>query len=142
MEAHERLNEARRVLGKHQKDMAKALGVSQTSWSEYENGKTKLTKISYYLQEIFGISRQWLLNGTGPMFVDETPKPMNLNIYAGRDASGQSISVNETQSLGECKKECEILKVKLESLQAQLEQKDQQIADLRRMIDVLTNHKS
>lgn len=136
MEASERLTEARKVLGKHQKDMAKALGVSQTSWSEYESGKTKLTKVSYYLEKVFGINREWLLNGIEPMFVDASKSPMDLHIYAGRDSGNQKITVNE-QPNG-YSSEVEILKVKLDSALEQLKAKDQQIADLRRMIDILT----
>ena len=66
---------------------------------------------------------------------------MNLNIYAGRDAQGQNISVNETVALKDCQSEVELLKVRIDGLLTLVEQKDQQIADLRRTIELLTKLK-
>lgn len=136
MEAHERLRMARNALELHQKDMAKGIGVSQASWTAYESGKTSFLKLIYKLESVFGINRGWLLNGTEPMFLDQNQKPMDVKIYTGSYSQHQINTVDERKS--EYSSEIEILKVKLESLQAQLEQKDQQIADLRRMIDLLT----
>lgn len=63
----ENLKTARELLGKSQKDMAKAIGISLTAWQNYESGSQvpggKVFKSFVDLE----INTNWLLTGEGEM---------------------------------------------------------------------------
>lgn len=71
MEVFERLRLARKKLNYTQEEFSRGLGVLRGSYSDMERGKVKMiTESALMLLEInFGISRDWLLHGTGEMLI-------------------------------------------------------------------------
>ncbi|WCL51462.1 helix-turn-helix domain-containing protein [Leptospira sp. GIMC2001] len=54
-----------------QKEFADRMGVKQSTISMYISGERKISKpIAFLIEKTYGISSDWLLNGTGKMFID------------------------------------------------------------------------
>lgn len=65
----ERLKELRSVLGLKQSEFADRLGLNRSSVTNYELGRsTPLNPIQEAIIREFNVNRDWLLEGTGPMF--------------------------------------------------------------------------
>lgn len=71
METSDRLLIARKALGINQDEFSRGIGLKRGSYSDIERGKvSNLSESTLMLLEInFGISREWLLNGVGEMFL-------------------------------------------------------------------------
>ena len=66
----ERLKLLRQKLGKTQKEMSEALGVSLRAYQMYEEGKRKLPPDKMQiLAQIFRVNLHWLLTGEGEPFI-------------------------------------------------------------------------
>ena len=65
-----RIKELRKALGLNQKEFGSRLNIAQTTIACYENGSRPLTDrtIADICRE-FGVSKAWLLDGEGDMFV-------------------------------------------------------------------------
>lgn len=71
---HHRLKELRKALHLTQKEFAKKLGVTQSTYSLFENGKKGINnRYVTFLCAIYHVSEDWLINGNGEMFVSSTP---------------------------------------------------------------------
>lgn len=79
MEMSKRLLLARKKLGESQADFAKGIGMKQGSYSDFERGRRdNFSESTLMLLEInFGISREWLLNGVGEMFLSPPEKDID-----------------------------------------------------------------
>jgi transcriptional regulator with XRE-family HTH domain len=67
-----RILEIRKKLGLNQGEFAKRLGLSHTTISTTESGKTPLTEANIRLICFtFGVNETWLRNGTGDMMNEE-----------------------------------------------------------------------
>lgn len=65
-----RLKELRKALGLKQSEMAQQFGVTQSTYSLFESGKQELgMKYVNLLCATYKVSEEWLLHGTGDMFV-------------------------------------------------------------------------
>ncbi|MDL2263678.1 helix-turn-helix domain-containing protein [Synergistaceae bacterium OttesenSCG-928-I11] len=65
----ERLRDVRKKLGMSQTEFAQKLGLTQTSLSMIESGKTKLTEKNVRLLLVtFNVNEKWFRNGQGEMF--------------------------------------------------------------------------
>ncbi len=74
-----RLKEVRQTLGKTQKEMAEALGVSLRAYQMYEEGKRKLPpEKMQLLAELFKVNLHWLLTGEGEPFLTPPVKKKTL----------------------------------------------------------------
>ncbi len=71
----DRFRQMRKALHLTQADVARVLGVTQVTISKIENGGTspRLAAISL-ICETYGVSKGWLINGTGPMLAPD-PEP-------------------------------------------------------------------
>lgn len=71
----DRLRAARKALKLNQTDFAKAFGMSQGGYAQIENGSTPIKeRIIKTVCSIHNISEEYLLHGTGEMFVDHAPE--------------------------------------------------------------------
>ncbi len=71
MEFGDRLKWARDQSCFHnQKEVAKVLGVEQTTYSRWENGRIKSTSHILKLAEVLGVNANWLASGEGVPFDD------------------------------------------------------------------------
>jgi SOS-response transcriptional repressor LexA len=67
MEFKDRLKKARKLAGLNQAELAKKIGVQQTSISDLERGKSKSTSFSTQIAHELGVSALWLATGKGEM---------------------------------------------------------------------------
>ena len=67
MEFKERLKAARRHAGLNQTELAERAGLTQTSISDLERGKSKATSFAAQIASVCGVSPMWLAEGTGDM---------------------------------------------------------------------------
>jgi transcriptional regulator with XRE-family HTH domain len=73
-EIGERLQLVRKRLNIIQKDFARELGISGASLSEVEAGNAKpMIEIYYNITKKFNVNQNYLLFGTGDMFIEEDP---------------------------------------------------------------------
>lgn len=71
----DRLRAARKALKMNQTDFAKAIGMSQGGYARIENGANPAgERIIKSVCSIHNISEEYLLHGTGEMFVDHAPE--------------------------------------------------------------------
>ncbi|USD22131.1 XRE family transcriptional regulator [Microbulbifer variabilis] len=63
----DRLKEARKGAGKTQKQVAEAVGITQPSYSELENGRSYGTRYITQIATFLGVNPVWLASGTGTM---------------------------------------------------------------------------
>lgn len=75
MEFKDRLKKARKLAGLNQAELAKRIGVQQTSISDLERGKSKSTSFSTQIAHELGVSALWLATGKGEMskVIDSSP---------------------------------------------------------------------
>ena len=72
----ERLKEARKLLGLSQKDVAKALGITQANVSIIEKGSQALRReYADKLEDLFGISKYYILDGYGKPLSNKAKLP-------------------------------------------------------------------
>lgn len=68
----ERIKLVRNTLNLSQKDISTRIGIARTYWTSLENGNREITgKILMSLIVTFDISADWLLIGSGKMFISE-----------------------------------------------------------------------
>ena len=67
MEFKERLKAARRHAGLNQTELAERAGLTQTSISDLERGKSKATAFAAQIASVCGVSPMWLAEGAGDM---------------------------------------------------------------------------
>ena len=94
----ERFRKVRDELGLKQQDIAKSLGVSQSYISGIEKGNKNPSETFVELLCCkFNINKMWLLNGEGPMFLDDSYTPIPqiplevLEEMKRREAEGEAI---------------------------------------------------
>lgn len=70
---NERIRELRTELGLNQSEFGERIGVKKSVVSTMESGRTNLTvRNTDLICKEFNVSREWLLNGTGEMFLPES----------------------------------------------------------------------
>lgn len=70
---NERIKELRRILGLKQREFADALGVKTGAVGAWESGSFKPGAARVELIcERFRVSRDWLINGAGPVFKEDS----------------------------------------------------------------------
>ena len=70
---NERIKELRRILGLKQREFADALGVKTGAVGAWESGSFKPGAARIELIcERFKVSREWLVNGEGPVFKEDS----------------------------------------------------------------------
>lgn len=70
---NERIKSIRSALGLSQEAFGSRLGIKKAAVSRIESGAVNLTETNVILIcERFNVSREWLLNGTGEMFLPES----------------------------------------------------------------------
>ncbi|AEB77665.1 repressor [Clostridium botulinum] len=70
---NERIKELRKLKGLNQSTFAKSLGLSQNHISSIEKGVRGLTTRTINdICRIYNVSPNWLINGTGDIFIDTT----------------------------------------------------------------------
>lgn len=75
---NKRIKELRLALGLSQDEMGASLGVSRSAISLLESGKNSLTESKVImLCEKYRVRREWLREGTGPMFEPEPSAPLD-----------------------------------------------------------------
>ncbi len=72
-ELAERLKVARKATGLNQSKLAETLGVTRGHWSNLEAGRAIPNKTLLFLfQNIYGFRGEWIVDGTGQMYVENT----------------------------------------------------------------------
>ncbi len=95
MEFKDRLKTARRHANLNQTELAERAGLTQTSISDLERGKSKATAFAAQIASVCGVSPMWLAEGVGEMLkgveaepsVDTQPGVKLSNIEAWDDAT-------------------------------------------------------
>lgn len=73
MTENERVKEVRQALGLSQQEFGSRIGIKISAMSYLESGKSRLTESNAILIcKEFNVSREWLLNGAGEMFLPES----------------------------------------------------------------------
>ena len=73
MTENERVRAVRQALGLSQQEFGSRIGIKISAMSYLESGKSRLTESNAILIcKEFNVSREWLLNGTGEMFLPES----------------------------------------------------------------------
>lgn len=98
-----RLKEVRQALGYTQKGIAEAVGSKLRSWQDYEAGKkTPGSQVIVGLVRL-RINANWLIDGTGPMFLDETqvePQELMVRDVLEGDEEARKYRENQAVSVG------------------------------------------
>lgn len=67
----DRMRYLRRILRLNQKDLASMLGMGRSQLSMVENNTAGMSaRTAVLIEKLFGLSQDWLMTGTGPMFLD------------------------------------------------------------------------
>ncbi len=67
----DRMKYLRQILHLNQKDLASMLGMGRSQLSMVENNTAGMSaRTAVLIQKLFGLSKDWLLTGTGPIFLD------------------------------------------------------------------------
>lgn len=70
---NERLKEARKIRGFSQKQLAEAIGVTPSFITQLEHGRSNpIGRTLKGICDVLSINEEWLVNGTGEMFVTKT----------------------------------------------------------------------
>ena len=73
MTENERVKAVRQALGLSQQEFGSRIGIKISAMSYLESGKCRLTESNaIMICKEFNVSREWLLNGTGEMFLPES----------------------------------------------------------------------
>lgn len=73
MTKNERVKAVRQALGLSQQEFGSRIGIKISAMSYLESGKSRLTESNAILIcKEFNVSREWLLNGAGEMFLPES----------------------------------------------------------------------
>lgn len=80
MEFKDRLKAARRHAKLNQAELAGKAGITQTSISDLERGKSKATAHVVLIADACGVSAKWLSDGIGPMTAINAPEASESNI--------------------------------------------------------------
>ncbi|QPI65855.1 LexA family protein [Vreelandella venusta] len=80
MEFKDRLKKARKLAGLNQAELAKKIGVQQTSISDLERGKSKSTSFSTQMAHELGVSALWLATGKGEMVPSAVSSVSDSNV--------------------------------------------------------------
>lgn len=75
----ERLKQIRNAIGISQTQLAKELGLAQSTYAKYELGGSIPESVMCYLAEK-GFNLHWLVTGQGPMFLGGNPSELNTPI--------------------------------------------------------------
>lgn len=75
MEFKERLKAARQYAKLNQTELAARAGLTQTSISDLERGKSKATAFAAQIASACGVSPMWLAEGVGDMLIGVSPPP-------------------------------------------------------------------
>lgn len=79
MEFKDRLKAARRHAKLNQTELAERAGLTQTSISDLERGKSKATAFAAQIASVCGVSPMWLVEGAGDMLgATDTHKPERI----------------------------------------------------------------
>lgn len=80
----ERIKAIRKDIGFTQQKFAERLGVKQNTIAQYEMGRTSPSgAIIFSICREFNISEEWLINGTGDMFVS-VPSDKAIDSFVGK----------------------------------------------------------
>ena len=72
MTPNERLRHVRSRIMAHQQDMARAVGFSQSAYSQMESGVNRISKrLKLLLAAKYRINPEWLDTGEGPIFIQK-----------------------------------------------------------------------
>lgn len=83
----DRLKALRATLGLNQADFGEKIGLGKTAISKFEVGTNRISEsIVLLICSTYGASKEWLLSGSGPMFVSDLEDPV------ARFASDQNLS--------------------------------------------------
>lgn len=82
MEFKDRLKAARRYADLRQGELAEKAGLTQTSISDLERGKSKATAHVVKIADACGVSAIWLSDNVGPMVVDSKKEESNVSLAA------------------------------------------------------------
>jgi transcriptional regulator with XRE-family HTH domain len=129
----ERLKKIRLKEHKSQEKMAEALGVSQRSWSDYENGKSDVPVQVVMKLESYGYSLNWILKGGES---SDIQSPSNEFLKIEIENKSKEIETLKKEN-AECstaikriEAECKILDAKNRAIS------DELIERLRQLVDV------
>ena len=71
-EINERIKKLRSVLNLTQQEFSKKIFISQSSYGGIETGERKINeRIIQLISTQFGVSKDWLKNGNGEMFIED-----------------------------------------------------------------------
>lgn len=107
MNPPDRLNDAMKSLGIDGKTMARGLGVTGASVSEWRSGKSPIKQpTAMALQLLYGVSWKWLMEGEGPMWVPTAsgeavpPAPAPSRAPAVRHLVAAQLAAAQCQAAG------------------------------------------
>ncbi len=99
----DRIKMVRKELSITQDDFAARIGVSKSSISLLESGTNNPSERTVLLIcQQFRVSEPWLKEGTGDMFIKETPAQAVLRVMEGQDEVAKSIFLSLAELPPEC----------------------------------------
>lgn len=87
-----RLAQIRMALGMTQKEMATVLGISQPTYCQFETGARPLQV--HYIKTLaakYGVNEDWIVNGTGEMFIKSSQEDEFLEVFNGLTEKSKEI---------------------------------------------------
>lgn len=70
----DRIRELRKVLNLTQEELGKRLGIKRNTIATYESGRNEpIDAVISLICREFNVNEEWLRNGTGEMFIEQTP---------------------------------------------------------------------
>lgn len=102
MIANERVKEIRNALGLSMETFGARLGVTRSAISRIESGAVSVTsQIATSICREFNVNNDWLVNGTGDMFIELSPQELAAKIVGQALATKDEFIINTFIALGQ-----------------------------------------
>ena len=96
----ERLRQFRKALGYDQKQMGQLLGIKQNTYSQIECGRRMLTERHIEsLVDKANLNKDWLLNGTGEMFMETSEERELVEIFESLSPANREYLLKQSRIL-------------------------------------------
>lgn len=132
----QRLKELRKINRYSGQALGDLVGITRSTISLIESGTNKLSyEYAVTIAKHFGANVEWLMTGEGPMLKGETSGGTSYSLSGNKNTGavvGHGNQVSGGQ--GDCEQQLAVAQVRIQSLEEQLRDRDNQITFLKSLL--------